>query len=134
MSLLYLCHLLKVVMAFLQCPCAMERLAHTDVFTEEGLAMVLNPVQHLRGRHTAKTHTHTHTHTHSHRETLIHIHTDANFITWNIQFYVLFLSCIQPLLFVLFLLSDGSSVRVPNCVCVSGNHTGTAPLAVMLLS
>lgn len=44
----YLCNFLKVFVAFLQCSGSVEGLAHTCVFAEESLAMVFNPVQHLR--------------------------------------------------------------------------------------
>lgn len=50
LSLCYLCHLLEVVMAFLQSSRSVQRLPYAAVFVEENLAVLLHPVQHLRHR------------------------------------------------------------------------------------
>lgn len=49
-GLFYLCNLLEVIVAFLQCSCSVQRLPHTAVFVQENLTMLLHPVQHLRVR------------------------------------------------------------------------------------
>lgn len=46
----YLCHFLKVFVPFLEGPRSVEGLSHTCVLAEEGLAVVLDPVQHLRAK------------------------------------------------------------------------------------
>lgn len=46
----YLCHLLEVIMAFLQSSRSVQGFPHTAVFVQENLAVLLHPVQHLRER------------------------------------------------------------------------------------
>lgn len=53
-ALRYLCHFLKVFVPFLEGPRSVQGLSHTRVLAEEGLAVVLDPVQHLRAKITKK--------------------------------------------------------------------------------
>lgn len=53
-TLCYLCDLLKVFVPFLEGPRSVEGLSHTCVFAEEGLTVVLDPVQHLRAKITKR--------------------------------------------------------------------------------
>lgn len=50
----YLCHFLKVFVPFLEGPRSVEGLPHACVLAEEGLTVVLDPVQHLRAKITEK--------------------------------------------------------------------------------
>lgn len=43
----YLSDLLEVIVAFLQCPCSVQTLAHATVLVQENFAVLLHPVQHL---------------------------------------------------------------------------------------
>jgi len=51
-QLSHLCHLLKVIMAFLEGSGSVQGFAHTCVFTEESLPVVLYPVNHLQHTNT----------------------------------------------------------------------------------
>lgn len=53
-ALQYLCHFLEVFVPFLEGPRSVQGLSHTRVLAEEGLAVVLDPVQHLRAKITKK--------------------------------------------------------------------------------
>lgn len=59
-------------MSLLQSSGSVQRLADASVFAEEGLAMILYPIQHLL----KQTHTNTRTHTH----TILHLHNLDHYI------------------------------------------------------